>query len=192
MKRRAWAEDRKITTGARWTPERCRLARQAYEAGASLVEVAAEMRTSAHRVRDAVKSAGGTLRRRGARTEQNYFWRGGRIVDEQGYVLLKMNGHLDANASGYVREHRLVMSQMIGRDLRPEEVVHHRNGVRGDNRPENLELFDSNASHLAHELAGRCPKWTESGLARMRAASDRKRKLPSPSELPSKPDGSES
>lgn len=71
-------------------------------------------------------------------------WRGGRTVNQDGYVLLREKTHPNATKKGLVFEHVKVMSAMIGRPLLPGETVHHLNGVRDDNRPENLELWSSN------------------------------------------------
>ena len=66
-------------------------------------------------------------------------WKGGRL-ERQGYVLLHRPKHPLCNSRGYVREHRLVMESHLGRLLLPDETVHHKNGVKHDNRVENLEL----------------------------------------------------
>jgi len=97
-------------------------------------------------------------------------WKGGRIIDKHGYVLLYRPGHPRARRPRriYVLEHILVMEKILGRPLRKGEIVHHRNKNRQDNRPENLALYGSNAGHLRDELTGNCPNWTEEGKARLR------------------------
>ena len=68
-------------------------------------------------------------------------WKGGRTRHKAGYVMVRAPGHPRASRSAYVFEHILVAEELLGRYLQPGESVHHRNGVRDDNRPENLELW---------------------------------------------------
>ncbi len=77
-----------------------------------------------------------------SRGASNHAWKGGRIKDKHGYIGVLTPNHPRVPKNGYVYEHRLVMEKMIGRYLLPfpEETVHHKNGIHGDNRPENLEL----------------------------------------------------
>lgn len=74
-------------------------------------------------------------------------WKGGRKYHSDGYILIHKPEHPFADVKGYVLEHRLVMEKHIGRYLKPEEVVHHINGVCDDNRIENLKLFPNEVAH---------------------------------------------
>jgi len=58
------------------------------------------------------------------------------------YKVVVAHGHPNANSIGMIFEHRLIMSNYLGRALRPEENVHHLNGDKWDNRIENLELWN--------------------------------------------------
>ena len=71
----------------------------------------------------------------------NSNWRGGRTRHKRGYILLWAPEHPKTGNGSYVFEHVLVMEKILGRYLLPGENVHHLNGVKDDNRPENLELW---------------------------------------------------
>lgn len=60
----------------------------------------------------------------------------------QGYKTITSPdpNHPNCHSKGRIREHVWVMSKIIGRPLVKGEIVHHKNGIRDDNRPENLEL----------------------------------------------------
>ena len=78
----------------------------------------------------------------------NPTWKGGKYLHKAGYVYVWLDDNdpmrIMTNSS-YVFEHRLVMARFLGRPLLPSEEVHHKNGVKADNRIENLELWK--ASH---------------------------------------------
>lgn len=88
-------------------------------------------------------------------------WKGGRSVDDHGYVRVWTEG------GGYRYEHRLVAEQILGRPLTRDEQVHHRNGDKTDNRPENLMVLGLR-EHLALHQAD--PDWKPRVWARGHAA----------------------
>jgi len=90
--------------------------------------------------------------------EGHPMWKGGRYVDGFGYIRILNKTHPYADAGGYVREHRLVMEKKIGRYLKPNELVHHLNRQKDDNREENLYIT-TRKEHKTIEIAELvCPK----------------------------------
>jgi hypothetical protein len=83
--------------------------------------------------------------------EANSNWRGGRSVASNGYVIVRVGvDHHLADVRGYAYEHRLVAEQKAGRRLRPGEQIHHINGNKQDNRPENIVIVSGIAEHRVH------------------------------------------
>ena len=87
-------------------------------------------------------------------------WKGGWYLTK-GYVMVALSTLGDEERALYasmakrssnraIPEHRLVMARHVGRALKRTEVVHHRNGIRKDNRIENLELYSPRAHQLEH------------------------------------------
>ena len=78
--------------------------------------------------------------------EKHPNWKGGRIKRE-GYIHIRME-HPKSNR-GYYPEHRLVMETSLGRILESWEIVHHKNGIKNDNRIENLHLISHPLEHIS-------------------------------------------
>ena len=140
----------------------------------SMGEIAEDLGVSRKVVRVSLKRTETPSRSRANYGPKNGSWRGGRLIDEDGYVQIRIGGK-------YVPEHRLVMEQHLKRPLLPSEVVHHRNKNKQDNSLGNLVLFPDNATHPAFELTGHVPQWTEDGLRRM---SEGVRRIPSRKGIP--------
>ena len=77
-------------------------------------------------------------------------------ISSSGYVLIKMPGHPMARGGKWVPEHRLVMSQKLGRMLLSQEQVHHINGIKDDNRIENLTILSARDHTMIDKCRG-CP-----------------------------------
>jgi len=84
-------------------------------------------------------------------------WKGGRgFIKQSGYIWVYVSqddffypmARKTKHIGGRIAEHRLVMAKYLGRCLLPWEIVHHKNGIRNDNRLENLELVKGQKNHL--------------------------------------------
>lgn len=82
-------------------------------------------------------------------------WNNGTLYTSNGYVLVRVpKDHPLHIANGYAFEHRMVMSEKIGHWLKSNEHVHHINGIKDDNRAENLVVL-TKAEHNVIHMNGR-------------------------------------
>jgi len=78
-------------------------------------------------------------------------WKGGKAKEGRGYVYFYVPEHPNAIHGRYILEHRLVIEKSLGRYLDKKEIIHHKNGIKTDNRLCNLELM-SPSEHVIHHL----------------------------------------
>lgn len=84
--------------------------------------------------------------------KNGHTWKGGRIIDQYGYICIAKPKHPYCDGKGYIREHRLVMEKHLGRYLTKKEVVHHLDFNKANNKIENLHLFTDIGKHHSYHL----------------------------------------
>lgn len=84
------------------------------------------------------------------RKRDDYEFGGHEKKRSDGYVQVFVPDHPHATSDGFVMRHTLVMEREIGRLLNPDEVVHHINHIRDDNRLENLRLMTKKEHNALH------------------------------------------
>lgn len=136
-----WNESRRVILDEK-------VVKKLFESGATSKEISIELGCSTYPVNKVLKRLG--LRRPAKRRpgvgvgSSNPAWRGGRRIRRDGYILLW-------TPKGERLEHQIIAEEKIGRKLLPDEVVHHINGNRQDNSPENLEVM-TQSQHMKRHL----------------------------------------
>lgn len=74
-------------------------------------------------------------------------WKNGISKNLRGYIEIHQPSHPFCNYKKHILEHRLIMEKELGRYLTKKEIVHHINGIKDDNRIENLQLFADDIKH---------------------------------------------
>ena len=99
------------------------------------------------------------------------YWKGGRVKQSNGYISIWLSPddffYPMVNKVGYVSEHRLVVAKALGRCLLSKEQVHHKNGIRDDNRLDNLELMPDLSKHSKYGACANCELRKEIRLLRL-------------------------
>lgn len=88
-------------------------------------------------------------KKRGMPGETNPAWNGGMVLDVHGYLLKKVEkDYPGANCKGYIRNCRYVWQETTGEILKATDVIHHINGIRSDDKIENLQKYASHSEHI--------------------------------------------
>ncbi len=83
---------------------------------------------------------------------KNPNWNGGKYLDTQGYINIKFPSHPRADNQGYIKEHVLIIETAMGKLISMKARPHHINGIKNDNRNQNLVLCENHGyHHLLHQ-----------------------------------------
>jgi len=84
--------------------------------------------------------------------KDNPRWNNGKYTDPDGYIHIRADNHPFKDSRGYVLKHRLEMEKKLGRYLTKAETVHHKDGKRDNNNPDNLQVMGRSEHHKLHSL----------------------------------------
>lgn len=97
-----------------------------------------------------------------------YNWNGGKTTNRKGYILKKRPGHHRADKNGYVMEHILVWEEATGIQVPKNCCIHHLNGIKSDNRIENLCLMEYGAHTTYHHMGSHHSEETKEKISKKR------------------------
>jgi IS30 family transposase len=123
--------------------------RSLYDEGISLREISRRLKVARSTVREWLKAQGLDSSYNRVKAK-----RVSCMENSSGYRFIYMPQHGNANAHGYVREHVLIASKALGRPLKTDEVVHHINGDKLDNRNCNLLICSNSYHQFLHRKMG--------------------------------------
>lgn len=97
--------------------------------------------------------------------ENSLRWKGGETLHGEGYVLVRNTNHPHSNQAGYVPRARLVLEKKLGRFLLEGYEPHHLNGIRQDDRPENLIEISKSEHQSLHMNLRKWKKFIGGGVS---------------------------
>jgi len=89
--------------------------------------------------------------------ENNHNFKGLRKHNYYGYIMIYQKSHPKADESGRILEHRVKVENYLGRYLKKNELIHHINGKKDDNRLSNLYLFNRRKHTIYEKALKICP-----------------------------------